>query len=226
MRWGAPRRCARGQLVLRRLAAVALVAGLVACAAGTLSELDRLKSLSASGDAAAIAATTVDCTAGPGCAQAHMIKADACLALARDAEVAARAEPAACARRSYDRALAALGAHADPRVDAARLGADRLEAMRLERDAVPAARGLELNATLAERAGELAAAGGAPARAAFYTANAIAFAVAFGEVEAPCAALADAAEGAQAAQAGGLGEAAAQLRRDIVNLRRLEGCTG
>jgi len=226
MRRAAPRPLARGRCVLRSLAAVVLVVGLVACAAGTLRELDRLKGLSAAGDAAAIAATTIDCTAGSGCAQAHMIKADTCLALARDSAVAARAEPAACARRSYDRALAALAADADPRVDAARLEADRLEAIRLERDAVPLAQGLELNAALGEGAAELAEAGGDPARAAFYAANAVAFEVAFGEVEAPCAALADAAARAEAAQAGGLGEAVPQLRRDIANLRRLEGCTG
>jgi hypothetical protein len=219
-RWVGPARA------WRLLGALVLAAGLVACATGTLRELDRLKRLSAAGDDAAIAAMTLDCRGGPGCAQAHMIQADACLALAREAAVTARAEPAACARSGYGRALAALGADADPRVDATRLAADRLEAIRLERDAVTLPRGLELNAELGERADAYAAAGGDRPRAAYYAANAVAFEVAFGRVEAPCAALDDAAARTDAAAGGGLGEAVPQLRRDIANLRQLEGCTG
>ena len=205
-----------------RLALAVLVLLLAACAAGTLQQVERLKRASAAGDDAAVAATTVDCTGGPGCAQAHMIKADSCLALARDAAVAERAEAAACARESYDRALAALAEHADPRVDAARLRADRLEAIRLERDVAPPPQGLALNAELARRAAAVAA--DDAARAAFYSANAIAFEVAFGDVARPCEALAEAAARAGTAGGGGLGEAVPQLRRDIANLRRLEGC--
>jgi hypothetical protein len=205
--------------------AVAAVAALAACATGTLRELDRMKQLSAAGDSAAVAATAVDCTGGPGCAQAHAIRADACLELARAAAVDARAEPAECARSGYGRALAALADHADPRVDATGLQARRLEAIRLERDAVPLDRGLGLNEALARRAAAFEAAGGAPATAAFYAANAAAFEVAFGEPATPCAQLAEAAAAAERAEAVSA-DAVAQLRRDIANLARLEGCTG
>ncbi|NBB70153.1 MAG: hypothetical protein GVY33_07490 [Alphaproteobacteria bacterium] len=209
----------------RPLVAVAAAAALAACATATLRDLDRMKQLSAAGDAAAVAATAVDCRGGPGCAQAHAIRADACLDLAGDAAVEARAEPAACARTGYDRALAALADHADPRLDAARLEAQRLEAIRLERDAVGLDRGLALNDTLAGRAAAFEAAGGAPGTAAFYAANATSFAVAFGEPAAPCARLAEAAAAAARAEAGSA-DAVAQLRRDIANLARLEGCAG
>lgn len=205
-------------------AAAALLLLIAGCAAGTLRELDRMKELAAAGDDAAVAAVTVGCTGGPGCAQAHAIKADACLALAREAAVDARGRHAACARAGYGRALAALADDGDPRVDAARLRRQRLEAVRLERDVAAPDRGLALNRRLAEAAGELVAAGGDPAVAAFYTANARAFAVAFGDADAPCATLADAAERAAAADAPALGDAPAQLRRDIANLRRAEGC--
>ncbi len=209
----------------RALVAVVAAVALAACATGTLRELDRIKQLSAAGDSAAVAAIAVDCTTGPGCAQAHAIRADACLDLAGAAAVDARAGPAACARTGYDRALAALADHADPRVDAARLEAQRLEAIRRERDAVGLERGLALNETLAARAAAFEAAGGAPATAAFYTANAAAFAVAFGEPAAPCARLAEAAAAAERA-ATASAEAVEQLRRDIANLARLEGCAG
>jgi hypothetical protein len=217
-------RARTGRLAPWRLAAVVLVVAVAGCAAGTLRELDGLKRASAAGDHAAIAATTIGCTGGPGCAQAHAIKADSCLALARDATLAARAEPAACARTSYDRALAARADDDDPRVDAGRLRANRLEAIRLERDAVAVERGLALNAELARRAEDVA--GSDAPHAAFYSANAIAFEVAFGDVGAPCDALAEAAARAEAAGGDELGEAVPQLRRDIANLRRLEGCAG
>lgn len=209
---------------LRLAVALVLVAAVAACAASTLRQLDRMKSLSAAGDHAAVAATAVDCTGGPGCAQAHMIRADSCLTLAQGASVDDRAAPAACARAGYGRALAALAEEDDPAVDPLRLRANRLEALRLERDASGTAEGLALNERLASRIDDYVDAGGARARAAFYEANVLAFEVAFGEVTAPCAVLDEAVALAGVARDPALGDAPRQLRGDLADMRTARGC--
>ena len=201
--------------------------GLAACAAPTVREVAELKELAAAGNVDAIVAYEVACQPTTvGCAQAHVIQADACLGRAQTTSVVARAPYAACATEGFGLALDAATAVPDPSVDPARLGRARLEANRLWRDAVTRAEGAELNARLAERAARVATAEPARPEGPYYLADARVWPVNAGLEPEPCAAIQAAillANEAAVRQSAGAVDVA-QLQRDLANAALARGC--
>ncbi|MFW5834407.1 MAG: hypothetical protein ACOCYE_09940 [Pseudomonadota bacterium] len=199
-----------------------------ACALGTVRDVDRMKQLTDAGDLEALAAFEVDCApATEGCAQAHMIRADACLRRAQETPVAGRAPYAACAVEDYEAALVAAAARPDPLVDPLRLTRWELESLRLWRDAVARDQAAELNAELAEAAEQVAREQDTRPEGFYYLADARVWPVNAGLERPACPAILQASRLVERAAA--LADAGTvdvdQLRRDIDNAARVHGCT-
>ncbi len=205
----------------------AVVLLVAACFGGTVRDVATLKDLVAARDLEAIVAYDVACAAAePGCAQAHMIKADACLRRAQGVAVMARAPYAACAAEGYAAARVAAAARSDPLVDPARLARWELESLRFWRDAVSRDAASTLNATLAERAEAVATTQPARPEGPYYLADARVWPVNAGLERPACpgisaaSALAD-----RAADRAAAGEVdVAQLQRDLANAARAHDC--
>ncbi len=210
-----------------RLGVLAFGLLLAACAVATVRDVATLKELVEARDLETIVAFDVACApVEPGCAQAHTIKADACLRMAQGVEVTARAPYAACAAESYRAASQAVAARPDPQVDAGRLARWELEALRFWRDAVARSEGATLNATLAERAEQVATAQPGRPEGPYYLADARVWTVNAGLERPACPGIA-AAEAlvARAMPVAGAGEVdVAQLQRDLANASRVHEC--
>ncbi|TVQ30475.1 MAG: hypothetical protein EA356_15040 [Geminicoccaceae bacterium] len=200
---------------------------LTACAVETVRDVAALKRLVDARDPDAIVAYEVDCPpAAPGCAQAHTIRADACLRRAQGVGVVDREAYARCAAESYDAAQVAAAARPDPLVDPARLVRWELEALRFWRDAAARDRGLALNATLAERAERVATAATDRPEGPYYLADARIWPVNLGIEQPPCPGVASALALAEAAlpleQAGEVD--VQQLVTDLARAALAHGC--
>jgi hypothetical protein len=201
---------------------------LAACAAGTVRDLSKMKHWAQAGDLEALVAFEVDCApTTEGCAQAHMIRADACLRRAQETPVAGRAAYASCAAQDYDAALIAADARPDPLVDAERLARWELESLRLWRDAVAREQAATLNAELAEAAEQVASAQAMRPEGFYYLADARIWPVNAGLERPACPAILQASRLVE--RAASLADAGAvdvgQLRRDIANAATVHDCT-
>ena len=97
-----------------RVSLVCLLAG-CAVANPTVAQLDRMKQDAAAGDRRAVVAEAIACDAAdPACAQLHLLRGDACFALARNAEGEARRSLDRCAEGELAHALGSLMAERTP----------------------------------------------------------------------------------------------------------------
>lgn len=188
-------------------------------------QLDDFKALAAKGDYATIAARDVSCDAtDPACAQAQLLKGDACYRLAK----AGDASRYACAADALGAGLVAPGLD-QPAATRAAYTSNRCEALRQARDRVSGPPALARNKELAACAQALETLNPGSAAARFFAVNAGLAAVQIGPTDTTACARLDALaaslrEREGAAAASGLDAPYRRLGNDLQLTRRGFGC--
>ena len=94
-----------GRRRIRVIGGVGLVCALMAGCGNDITALDDLKDNAKAGDLAASAKVELTCTEGEACAQAHLLKADACYQQAKQASQSTTSASHEEANRFYDCAI-------------------------------------------------------------------------------------------------------------------------